>query len=225
MTLAAAPATGFGDALEARRRALWPLVGYAWGRLLAGPAARRRLVDYLAEAYHYVRYSGPLMERAAAKLDGRRAWLAEYWRAHAIEEAGHDEMLLGDLERLGRPRAEVIAALPRRETLALVASQFYVIEELDPAALLGYAYALEGGGLSEDWVREVGAQLAIPMDSLRTLREHAGLDPGHARELRRVLDRCGDARERRLIEWNLTITLGYLSDLALAVATEDPGSV
>lgn len=211
---------GFGAEVERRHRDLAPLVAYGWNAMIGAAGARERFIRYLVEAYHWVRHTCPLLERAAARA-ADLPWLAEYLRAHAEEERGHDELLLKDLERLGRGRAEVQGVWPRRETLALVAAQVHLMDTAGPVTLLGHAYALEATPPTSPGIVRLSSALDVPQDALTALRVHADADPGHVRELRAMLDRLTDPERQRLVLYSLEITSGYLADLLLALATED----
>ncbi len=205
-----------------RRLGLQAGLQYAWDKLFAAPDVRDRYLDYMVEVYHYVKFSCPLMALTASRLEGSHAGVIEYLKHHMEEEKGHEEMALNDLEALGFGRGQITRGLPARETMALIGTQLYIIQELQPIGHLGYIYALESDPPTPDSVRALSKRLEIPLSALSCFLEHAEADPGHAADLTRMLDaEVRDAEDQRLIEYNVQMTLEHMSDLILALATRD----
>jgi hypothetical protein len=169
-----------------------PLVDVS-NRLIAHPRVRDVYPEYLFTSHCIIRASVPLMEagrdRAAEAADDPvAAALAPYLEHHIAEELHHDEWLLGDLETLGRPRADVLARTPSPTVAALVGSQYYWILHYHPVALLGYIAVLEGYPPSPAMIDDLLERTGYPREAFRTMAAHAELDPGHGEELDRFVD-------------------------------------
>jgi len=162
-------------ALQAASARLWQLPGLA-----------RRYPAYLCAMHGVIRASVPLMELAARRCAERAAHdpvagpLRQYLLHHIEQERGHDEWLLADLAALDRDLPRRVAAQPSPTIARLAGAQYYWIEHYHPVALMGYIAVLEGNAPTPelgDWiVRTAG----VPEEAVRTLREHAELDAGHA---------------------------------------------
>jgi pyrroloquinoline quinone (PQQ) biosynthesis protein C len=140
-------------------------------------------------------------------------------REHIDEERGHEEWVLNDLEQLGYRREHVRQSLPARETFAMVGSQFYIINELNPIGFLGYIFALECNPPTAKSIQTFTEKFEVPHHALTVLTGHAEADPNHIKELAHVLDSAvTDGNDQRLIEFNLQMTLENLADLVLAMA-------
>ncbi len=211
--------TSLSAQLDEINRSHGPLLTYSWTRLFESPDARSGFISYLCEMYHYAKFSCPLMELTRARLDDRNAEVARYLTHHIEEEAGHDDWVLADLQRLGLSPDEVHRSRPSRETISLIGSQFYMINELNPIGYLGYIYALESNPPTEESIRKLSARLDLPLAALSALTEHAEADPGHIRDLNQMMDDAVASQEdQEWIRYNLQMTLENLSDLVLSVA-------
>lgn len=148
------------------------------------------LVRTLCTVYRMMVASVPLLEFAIPRSTGA---VRRYYAQHLIEEDGHDEMLLDDLNRLG------VEDIPRSHIAAQIAgSQYYLIAHEHPALLLGYMHALERESLSVDAVDALSAHHGTP---LTCLRHHSLHDPAHKLDLETVIASHSEWMQQR-IRWN-----------------------
>lgn len=179
---------------------------------------RLRLTRLLVETYHYIRHSVPLMEFAGAKCMESRPGMAHYFKHHIEEEKDHDIWLLEDLATLGLNPEEVQASLPLRPTLGMVSSQYYLIEHVNPMGLLGYMYILEGLTPRGENVERYASRAGLPTAAMRTILEHAVLDPHHIEDMREAIssEELTDS-DRTLISFNAVVTVEYLTEMYRAL--------
>jgi hypothetical protein len=190
---------------------------YSWNRLFEAPNARERFIWYLMEMYHYVKFSCPLMGLVLSHRPA--AAFSRYLENHIAEESGHEQWVLDDLERLGLPRSFVVSLLPSRENLALIGTQYYIIQNLHPLGYFGYIYALECNPPSLASIADLSRRLLVPLECLTALAGHAEADPGHIQDLNAILDSPElETRVREVIQLNLLATVERLSDLVLSTA-------
>lgn len=114
--------------------------------------------------------------------------LAAYLAEHVDEELGHDETLLGDLERVGLPRQAVLERMPPPSVAALVGSQYYWILHHQPVAFLGYVALMEGYPPTPELIETLIERTGYEREAFTTYIEHAELDPGHRDHLDATLD-------------------------------------
>jgi hypothetical protein len=101
--------------------------------------------------------------------------LKEYFEKHLVEEAGHDKVLLEDLQGLG------MDTVPHSHLAAeLAGSQYYLIIHEHPSLLLGYMQALEESSLGVPVVEELQQHHGKP---LKALMHHAKHDPQHTKDI------------------------------------------
>jgi len=189
-------------------------------RLLRGEVTRAEYAGFLAQSYHYVRWTMPLLESAGAQLRASRPALAEAFLVKAREEDGHERWILRDLRALGLSAAEVAASAPSRGVEAYVAWNRMIAESPQAIGLLGTAYVLEvasdrvagkiAGGLVER------SRIPGVSGAVRFLRGHAAADPGHVAELNVILEREVRPEDEEIV--GLTGELTALSYLGLAGA-------
>jgi hypothetical protein len=139
----------------------------------------------------------PLMEAALARArelaprDPVAAGLAEYLERHIPEETHSDEpgdAVVDDLAALGFNPAEVRALPTTPQVSILVSEQLAWIGDDHPVAILGFL-ELEAHAANRPVVEQLIATTGLPREAFGQLLLHARLEPVHARELHRVLDR------------------------------------
>lgn len=143
------------------------------------------LVNRLCFAHNMIVASIPLLEFAAARVDGE---LKSYFEQHAREESGHDAVLMEDLKALG------VTEVPLNiEALETVGAQYYLVAHVHPSALLGYMAALERESVHENEIEQIEKAHSI---KLKCLRLHAKLDVQHIKDLdAQIASLPGDLRE------------------------------
>ncbi|HEY7483595.1 MAG TPA: iron-containing redox enzyme family protein [Streptosporangiaceae bacterium] len=176
-------------------RLTFPPVWEAAHSLWTAPDLRERYPTYLGAMLWLVRASVPLMEVAVESCDDlppddpSAEPLAAYFQAHIAEERGHDDWLTEDLAALGvREPDALLGPAPMEDIAALAGAQYYLVRHYHPACLLGYIAVLEGCPPNADVVDRLPARTGLPTPAFRTLAEHAALDPGHQRDLDRLLE-------------------------------------
>ena len=163
----------------------------------ARPDFPRRFLEFLISLYTIMRASVPLLKaaeeecilrRADGDSDSNYSMLAKYFGEHSVEEKDHDRWLLEDLSTLGLSTDEVLCRAPRRAVIELVGSQYYQINYVHPAILLGYIMILEGYPLNDRDLEQMREKTGFDSRAFRTLSEHSSLDSLHFKELDTTLD-------------------------------------
>jgi pyrroloquinoline quinone (PQQ) biosynthesis protein C len=181
-------------------------------RLFEGTADAEQYAAYLAQSYHYVRWTAPLLGLAGRRMQrlGQNPALAALLVQKAKEETGHERWLLSDLRALGWSKERVELTPPCAAVRAYVNWNRFTAEAGVPTAFLGTAYVLEylsvvRAGLAAE---RLVARDAIPgiRRAVTFLRGHAGADEGHVEELASVLRTLEDPTEREAIRLSATTT-------------------
>lgn len=149
----------------------------------------------LVETYHYVKHSVPLMARACAQL-GDETRIQSYLAHHMAEEVAHEQWALEDLERLGFDRGDVKRSLPLPETISMIGSQLYIVDYVDPIALMGYILVMESMPPKQHMLDAVFDTYSIPRDAMKFLSGHGEADQQHMLEIAAAMDESITSSER-----------------------------
>lgn len=144
---------------------------------------------YLQETYHFVRHTPRFLAAAASRFDYGLESVRKRFLKHATEEFGHERFALKDLATLGVNPDLVKVSEPLVATTALVAFHYYMAERVNPVALLGTIYTLEGLGQREgsQAYRAIQESLKLPPSAVTFLSSHAEFDVKHLEEARKTI--------------------------------------
>lgn len=117
---------------------------------------------------------------------------------HALEEIDHDSMCLRDLEKIGVPRARVIASKPLPETAAFSSFLYDWVMRENPAGRLGYSFWAEGTNeYAPMMIARLKHHFGLPDDHMTFVVAHADLDTGHADECEETIEEFATTKEDR----------------------------
>lgn len=151
--------------------------------------------EFLAQTYYYVCHSTRLLAAAAGRFSQEDQAFHKRFLKHTEEENSHELLAKRDLENLGFN----IADFPEgAHTRTMYEIQYYKIEHLDPAALMGYILALETmagrvlGPVKERLIEFYGK------DCARFIQVHADEDPGHIEKALAVVEGLREHRHKAI---------------------------
>lgn len=159
---------------------------------------------FLAQAYHHVKHTCPLLTAAAERCAPRQDWLRTSLLHYIDEEKGHEQWILDDIAAMGGDAAAVRDGEPRPPCKAMVDHAYRAIGERGPWALLGMVHVLEGMSvvLAERAAAAIRASLggAAPGGAgFRYLTSHGALDVDHVGFFRTLVDRVEDAESEAAV--------------------------
>ena len=167
-------------------------------RCLSGDVTRDLYLAFLAQAYHHVRHTVPLLMAVGARLPDRHAGLRDEILHYLEEETGHEQWILNDIEFAGGDRAAAAASLPAIATDAMVAYAYDMVMRRNPVGFFGMVYVLEGTSVSmalraADRIQQT---LGLPGEAFSYLRSHGTLDQEHVQHLAGILARLDSPDDR-----------------------------
>ena len=176
------------------------------GSTLRSGASRSLYFDFLAEAYHHVKHTFPLLALAASRTSDLRYQdaLVEYME----EERGHEQWILNDIRALGGDPDTVRDGQGGPACRIMVGYAYYAIEHISPYAFLGSVHVLEGMSvlLADQVADAMKASLGLESETGFTyLRTHGSLDSEHVAFFRKLVDGFDDRKTQRVIIDNATI--------------------
>jgi pyrroloquinoline quinone (PQQ) biosynthesis protein C len=160
-------------------------------RALRGEVTRELYLAFLAQAYHHVRHTVPLLMAVGSRLPVRQLWLQKELVHYVEEEQGHDEWILADIAAAGGDAAAVRDGAPSIEADAMVAYAYDTVMRRNPVAFFGMVYVLEGTSvaLALNAADAIQRSLALPNKAFTYLRSHGTLDQQHIGHLASIVDR------------------------------------
>jgi pyrroloquinoline quinone (PQQ) biosynthesis protein C len=189
------------DRLRAGMSAQWrQMLAQPWSQAIdAGEFDERLYALYLLETYHRTRHNARCQTMVAARDDFSNLDYTKYCLHHALEEAGHEQMALDDLEAMGYPARAGTLPRPLPATEVFIAYIYYISQFGAPLQRLGYTFWAENSneylhGLLDKARRRLGLQPA----QMTFFREHAVLDSGHGAEVEEAIARLATTEQ----EWN-----------------------
>lgn len=168
---------------------------------LAGRVARADYVAFLAQAFHHVRHTVPLLMACGARLPARLEWLRAAVGEYIEEEMGHHEWILDDLAACGADREAMARSAPAEATELMVAYAYDTIARGNPVGFFGMVLVLEGTSvaLATRAAEALETSLGLPRNAFTYLRSHGDLDVAHTGFYETLMNRLDDEDDRRAV--------------------------
>jgi len=147
----------------------------------AGQLSLESYTAFLAQAYHHVKHTTPLLMATGGRLPERLEWLREAIGEYIEEEMGHQEWILNDIAACGLDKEAVRSdqALPATEMM--VAYAYDTIHRNNPVGFFGMVLVLEGTSvaLATNAAGNIQQALNLPATAFSYLNSHGSLDVSH----------------------------------------------
>ena len=178
--------SAFFTTLEQETEKAWNKIytGSFWQHLRYHGLDRGLYICLMTQIYGFTKYNAQNQALAGAKVTSERLNLLRFCLEHAFEEAGHDLMVLNDLEKVGVDRETVINTSLLPTTQAFIAYVFRISTEYDATARLGYSYWAEN---SYSYLKELTDamrhDLELPDKYMTFFVAHSEIDRKHLQEV------------------------------------------
>ena len=168
---------------------------------LQGRISRETYVAYLAQAYHHVRHTVPLMQATKARLGDSHHAYRQVLDDYIAEETGHEQWILNDIRAAGGDPVRTVQDGPNAATEMMVAYAYDYVTRVSPMGFFGMVFVLESvsiqlASIGADAVR---GSLGLPPAAFTYLVSHGALDQDHIAFLRTVLDGVTSEDDRAAI--------------------------
>jgi pyrroloquinoline quinone (PQQ) biosynthesis protein C len=187
------------DATATEREALLGLPLLQAGQ--RGEVSLDAYIAFLAEAYHHVKHTVPLLMACGARLPERYEWLREGMAEYIEEELGHQEWILSDIQACGADSEAVRHGRPGQATELMVAYAYDMVYRVNPIGFLGMVLVLEG--TSTAMATQAGEalmqSLGLGKKAFTYLSSHGALDVGHTEFYERLVNRIEDKHDRQAL--------------------------
>ncbi len=181
---------------------------------------------FLIKNHPHVDCTEQLCADAAARMVslGQHPDLAELFARKAVEEFGHGDWIIADLQALGVPREPVVRAPPSGDSKGYTEWLKFVTTGDTPVALLGAAFTREyvairrAGEAARNMVRYSG----IPNieNAVSFLSGHADADEEHVPQLTHALQQVVDPLEHELVLLTAAVTRATYGRLFSSLSEE-----
>lgn len=148
---------------------------------LAGHVDSTIYCAFLAQAYHHVKHTVPLLMACGSRLGDEHEWLRNAIAEYIEEELGHEKWILDDIDEAGGDSNQVKHSTPHISTAAMVSYAYDVIQRKQAVGFFGMIFVLEGTSINiAPRVAEKLKQiLPIPNKAFTYLDTHGSLDLKH----------------------------------------------
>ncbi len=166
-----------------------------------GDVNKKRYLAFLAQAYHHVKHTVPLLMACGSRLSDSQVWLQRAIAEYIEEEIGHEQWILNDIEAAGGDRNAVRNSLPAFETQVMVAYAYDGIQRRNPLSFFGLVHVLEGTSiaLATQAAGRIQQGLGLPDSAFSYLRSHGDLDIEHVQFFEKLMDRVEDPTDQQTI--------------------------
>jgi thiaminase len=170
-------------------------------KVFRGDITPDHYVAFLAQAYHHVKHTVPLMMAVGARLPEQQEWLRESIAEYIEEEMGHQEWVLNDIATCGYDKEFVRASRPAVATELMVAYAYDTIARGNPLGFFGMVHVLEGTSinLADKVAGAVKTTLGLPANAFTYLVSHGSLDQGHVQFFEDLMNRIENVADQDAI--------------------------
>lgn len=171
-------------------------------RAMAGEIERPTYIQFLAQAYHHVRHTVPLLMLTGARLPASHEWLRTAMAHYIEEEQGHELWILEDIAACGADPEQIKADGPAFATEMMVAYAYDSVQRIDPIRMLGMVHVLEGTSvaLATAAADTLQQSLTLPERAFVYLRSHGSLDLEHVDFFAGLVNRLDPADLEQVID-------------------------
>jgi len=157
----------------------------------AGQGSLASYIDFLAQAYHHVKHTVPLLMACGAALPPRLNWLRADLAHYIEEEMGHEEWVLNDIAACGGDPDQVRKGTPHVSTELMVAYAWDTVQRGNPIGFFGMVLVLEGTSvaLATQVAGALQESLQLPDEAFTYLRSHGELDVEHVDDFAGLINR------------------------------------
>lgn len=158
-------------------------------------------VAFLAQAFHHVSHTVPLLMSAGGRLgmeyEEIRGAIAEY----IDEEYGHQEWILNDISACGGDARVVRHSRPALPIELMIAFLYDQIHRHNPLAIFGMVHVLEGTSvmIASTVAEQLEKGLGLPAEATTYLRSHGTLDQEHLKFFAVLMNKIEKPADRQAI--------------------------
>ena len=185
------------------------------GRALRGEVGLDSYLAFLAQAYHHVKHTVPLLMACGARLPERLEWLRGAIAEYIEEEYGHQEWILNDIRACGGDAEAVRNGTPNLPTELMVGYVYDRIARANPVSFFGMVNVLEGTSiaLATQAAGRIRDSLDLPAQAFSYLTSHGSLDLEHIELFTGLMNRLEDADDQAAVVHTARVVYRLYGDM------------
>jgi pyrroloquinoline quinone (PQQ) biosynthesis protein C len=170
-------------------------------RVFNGEASLEEYASFLAQAYHHVKHTVPLMMSLGARLTDQQEWLREAVAEYIEEEIGHQEWVLDDIATCGFDKEAVRNSQPQFATEMMVSYAYDSIARKNPLCFFGMVHVLEGTSiaLADGAASNIANAVGLPKKAFTYLTSHGALDIEHVKFFENLMNQITNEADQKAI--------------------------
>ena len=182
---------------------------------LAGKIGRDDYISFLAQAFHHVRHTVPLLMACGARLPARPEWRRGAIAEYIDEEYGHQEWILNDLAACGADPEAVRRSQPALPTELMLAYVYDRIARHNPVSFFGMVNVLEGTSiaLATRAAGTIRSSLGLPPEAFSYLNSHGSLDLEHMDFFATLMNRLDEDDDRAAVVHTARVVYRLYGDI------------
>jgi pyrroloquinoline quinone (PQQ) biosynthesis protein C len=167
----------------------------------AGELSLDSYLAFLAQAYHHVKHTTPLLMACGSRVPPEKEWLRDAMAEYVEEEVGHQEWILNDIRACGGDPEQVRRARPDMAAEVMVAYAYHTVDRGNPVGFLGMVLVLEGTSVRVATAAAARLQqnLGLPPSAFSYLTSHGSLDVSHMDFYRKLVNRLEAPADREQV--------------------------
>ncbi len=191
-------------------------------RCLVADITLREYVAFLAQAYHHVKHTTPLLMATGARLPESKEWLRNAVAEYIEEELGHQEWILNDIAACGYDPEKVRHSQPNPATELMVAYAYDTVQRVNPLGFFGMVHVLEGTSIAiaHQAAGIIGERLQLPKTAFSYLVSHGELDQDHVKFFSELMNKITCPDEQAQILHSATMFFRLYGDIFRCLAPE-----
>ena len=156
---------------------------------------------FLAQAYHHVKHTTPLLMACGSRMPHTKEWLRDAMAEYIKEEIGHQEWILNDIKACGGDSEQVRRESPGLAAELMVAYAYHIIDRGNPIGFLGMVLVLEGTSIrvASEAAGNLQRNLGLPGSAFSYLSSHGSLDLSHMDFYRNLVNRLSDQADQEMV--------------------------
>ena len=188
-----------------------PIIQHA----LAGTVTLESYLAFLAQAYHHVKHTVPLLMACGSRLPERLEWLRSATAEYIQEEIGHEMWILDDIRACGGDADRVRAGMPSLPTELMVSYVYDRIARDNPVSFFGMVNVLEGTSiaLATRAAGAIQAGLGLPAEAFSYLNSHGTLDIEHIELFKGLMNRLDDPADQAAVVHTARVVYRLYGDI------------